>query len=65
MIPGLFVLSLILRVMDSPMTLSELILSELMVGSFGVSDPVTGEGSASDSDFSPTENPGFYESRNQ
>ena len=53
MIAQWFVLSLILRVMESPMT-RVFNLSELMVGSFGVSDPVTGrvetrEGSASHS----------------
>ena len=54
MIAGWFVLSIILRVMESPMT-RVFDLSELMVGGFGVLDPVTGgvetrEGSTSDSD---------------
>ena len=41
--PDRFVLSLILRVMESPMT-RVFNLSELMVGGFGVSDPVTDRG---------------------
>jgi hypothetical protein len=53
MIARLLFLTLILRVMESPMT-RVFNLSELMVGGFGVSDPVTSgggtrEGSASDS----------------
>ena len=55
MIAGWFVLSLILQVMESPMT-RVFNLSELMVRIFSVSDPVTGggktrKGSAFDSDL--------------